>query len=931
MRPDFLKAIQHFLPPQRIHTDPVRTHVFALDASIYEPRARMIVDLEQESDLLELLQALREHGGGVTWRGAGTSLNGQASGEDVIARIRGRHWNKVQVLDEGCSIILGCGVRGAEADAALAPFGYRIGPDPASASAATIGGMVANNAAGMCCTVDQNTFATMQAIRFILADGTALDTADPGSVAAFRITHAPLLERVAQLRDEIMADQATVSRIRRKYSIKNTTGYALNSFTEYVDPIDILAHLMIGSEGTLGFVSAVTLRTIPVWQHRATSFMIFADLDAAARAVMVLQGGCPVQAAELLDRTAIHAVENLPTAPPFLRELGPTACAVLMETRAATDDDLAANTQEILRALENIEQVIPPNFTSDPQECERLWSVRRGLFSAVTSYRAADEFVITEDINIPVELLAEGCAAFQALFAKHGYHAGIMGHAFHGNFHFTLPTRISDPEELNRLHHFLDDLAELITTRFDGSLKAEHGTGRAIAPYVRMEWGDKLYTIMREVKSLLDPKGILNPGVMFNEDPGAHLEGLKTPRTSHPRIDMCVDCGFCEPVCPSRMIGFTPRQRIAAWREMTRLKSLGQDTSKWTNTFVELGESLCATDGLCTTRCPLQVDVASFIRDVRHAKSTPTARTLADMVARHFEMTATGMRAALRVSDAVHGMIGAEALETVSRIMHTLSQKRLPVWNRTLPRTGHAVVRPRSDTHSNIVVYLPSCATRIMGDTRDFPAAPLPEVTVRLLTQAGYTVRIPDTIDQLCCGKAFETKGLYRQAKDKIRELERALMLASDNGRYPILCDTSPCLARMKKEISGLQLFEPIEFALEFLLPRLHIKQKNMRIAIHPTCSTRTLGLTGKFVELANALATEVVLPQGILCCGFSGDKGFHRPELNASALSELKEQIIGCEVGYSTSRTCEIGLTRHGKIEYMNIMYLLADCCTDT
>ncbi len=928
LSPALLAELSQILLPHQIHADPVRTRILALDASIYQPRAQAVIDLESEVEILSVLPILRRHNMGLTYRGSGTSLNGQATGEGIVARIRGAAWKNVQILDGGRRVRLGCGVRGGEADTALAPFGFRIGPDPASASAASIGGMVANNAAGMCCTVDQNTFATLRHMRLILADGTLLDTEDPASVAAFRSSHAHVLDKLGELRQRVMADPALAARIRRKYSIKNTTGYAVNALTEFEDPLDILTHLLVGSEGTLGLVSSVVLATLPILPLRATSLMIFPDLDAAARAVMALRRA-PVQAAELLDRTAIRAVENLPAAPPLLRELGPTACVVLMETRATDVQTLTRNSDAILAALDGINQVVPPRFSTDPAECERLWAVRRGLFSAVSSYRQADEFVITEDINIPVERLAEGCAAFQDLFARHGYQAGIMGHAFHGNFHFTLPTRISDPAELERLHRFLDDLAGVITRDFDGSLKAEHGTGRAIAPYVRLEWGDSLYGIMCEIKTLLDPDGLLNPGVMFNEDQNAHVQGLKEPSTSHPRIDMCVDCGFCEPVCPSRHIAFTPRQRIAAWREIIRLEREDHvaEARNWRDVFTELGESTCATDGLCTTRCPLGIDVASFIRDLRHDETSTLTRQTAATVADHFA-TATNLgRIVLGAADLAHLALGADRLEGMSRVLTRISQNRLPPWNPSLPRAAKSLVRPVRRFHREIVVYVPSCATRTTGDTRHDPAESLPQVTLRLLERAGFAVRIPDDIDNLCCGKAFETKGLYVQAAQKIIEMEAALRVASENGRHPILCDTSPCLARMQKEIRGLALFEPIAFAQRFLLPRLRITPVQRRIALHPTCSTRLMGLTEALVDLARHLAGEVVLPQGILCCGFSGDKGFNRPELNASALATLAGQVEGCAEGYSTSRTCEIGLSHHGRIPYRNILYLLDEC----
>lgn len=924
---DLVADLSRILPQSRIHLDPVRVRVFALDASIYQPRAQAVIDIESEAEIQALLPVLIRHRTGLTWRGSGTSLNGQATGQDIVARLRGPAWKRHEILDQGRQIRLGCGLLCAEADALLLPHGFRLGPDPASASAASIGGMVANNAAGMCCTVDQNTFATLRGMRLILADGTVLDTSDHAAVDRFRASHGHLLDSLTRLRRRILDDTDLTARIRRKYAIKNTTGYSLNALTECSDPLDILTRLMVGSEGTLGLVSTVTLATVPVLPLRAVALAVFPDLDSAAKAIMALRGGCPVQAAELLDRTALRAVESLPTFPDQLRLLGPTACAVLLETRAADTATLSGHVSSIQDVLTDMEQITPTVFTTDPTACDRLWSVRRGLFSAISSFRDPDQFVITEDINIPVERLAEGCAAFQRLFARHGYEAGIMGHAFHGNFHFSLPTRISDPAELDRLHRFLDDLAVLITRDFDGSLKAEHGTGRAIAPYVRLEWGDKAYGVMQDIKTLLDPHGILNPGVMFDENPHSHLQGLKLPQTSHARVDMCVDCGFCEPVCPSRHIAFTPRQRIAAWREICRLEALGEIeiARTWRKAFTDLGESTCATDGLCTTRCPLGIDVASFVRDLRHDQSGPVARSAAQTVADHFATTTALARTILGAADLGRAVFGSDRLENISRIMTGMSRGRLPQWHPSLPGPTRALprckpARPGQDE----VVYLPSCAARTMqSQTRDA----LPVVTTRVLERAGFAVRIPDRIEDLCCGKAFESKGLYAQAEQKLRELERALRLASDHGRLPILCETSPCLARMKKEIQGLALYEPTGFALEFLLPRLHIIPVDRTVAVHATCSTRLMNLTGSLLDLTRRMAANVIEPVGILCCGFSGDKGLHRPELNASALEDLARQVAGCTEGYSTSVTCEIGLTRHGRIPYHNILYLLDEC----
>ncbi len=150
-------------------------------------------------------------------------------------------------------------------------------------------------------------------------------------------------------------------------------------------------------------------------------------------------------------------------------------------------------------------------------------------------------------------------------------------------------------------------------------------------------------------------------------------------------------------------------------------------------------------------------------------------------------------------------------------------------------------------------------------------------------------------------------------------------MVASNNGEIPVLCDTSPCLYRMRAMSDNrLQLFEPIEFVLIYLMERLKFTQLDVKVAVHPTCSTRKMGLEVKLEQLARACARDVVIPQEIYCCGFAGDLGFRFPELNASALKDLNTHVCTCEAGYSTSKTCEIGLSLHGDIPYRSILYLV-------
>ncbi|WP_291329810.1 FAD-binding and (Fe-S)-binding domain-containing protein [Desulfovibrio sp. UCD-KL4C] len=925
-----IKDMQGVLPAERIYDHPALVATYAVDASYFAPKAKLIVDVMNLEEVSGVLKVCSQNNMGVTFRGAGTAVSGQACGEGVLVRLMGPYWKKVEVLDDGKMFWAGSGVIGIDVNVALAPYQRKMGADPASISSATIGGIIANNSAGMCCMVEENSYHAIKGMRLILADGTYLDTTDKDNVASFRNSHKAMLDELSALRLKVLADNDVVERIKRKYSIKNTIGYTLNSFVDHEDPVDILMHLMVGSEGTLGFIHEVLMETIPTPPIRSVALMFFPSLSVVTDIVMDMKDTCNIDAAEVLDYNCLIALQNnLKDIPDVMKNPPEGSCAMLVETKAWSSEELEQNVDEIFGVLNSFPALSEHLFTSDEVECEKLWNIRRSIYPAITNYREADEYVLTEDINIPVSRLAEGCEAFQELFTRHGYSVGIMGHAFHGNLHFSIPLKIAEDKEVARLHAFMVDLVNLITERFDGSLKAEHGTGRAMAPFVRKEWGDSLYEVTCAVKKVFDPESVLNPGVLINEDSNAHTNGLKSPLTVSPYVDLCVECGFCEQVCPSKNIGFTPRQRISLFRAVTKLRLEGKNeiADEWEKIFRKYGEQLCATDGLCRVKCPLGVDVASLIRSIRGEKASDRSTKIADYVTDHLEgalkaasLTLGGMSLAQRV-------IGDTMMSRLAGSARNLSGESLPLWNKAMPKGGSKVPVVKSGTGKQRIVYFPSCAVRTMGTSKEDRSEPLMNVTVRLLERAGYEVVFPKGMDSLCCGKSFETKGFMEQADKLAQKLSTALLEASGSGECVVLCDTSPCLARMKKTLDKrLVMMDPIEFTMKYVADRLNFKKLSRTVALHPTCSTRTMGLDGMFSELASKCVENVVVPKGINCCGFSGDKGFHKPELNRSALENLKGQIEHCDEGYSVSRTCEIGLTLHGGKNYRNILYLVEE-----
>ena len=928
---DFCRAVSRILPDERIITDPLELAAVGTDASFYALVPQVIVEVGDESQVCLVLREARKRKLPVTFRAAGTSLSGQAVTDSVLIRL-GKGWEEIRIFNDARKVRLGPGLVGGHANRRLAVLDKKIGPDPASIDAAKMGGILANNASGMCCGTSQNSYQTLDSIRLVLADSTVVDTGDDLSVAAFKATHSDLLDKIARLRDKVKADPVLTERIRHKFKIKNTTGYSLNALIDYEDPMDIMAHLMIGSEGTLAFISSAVLKTVVEHRHKATALVLFSGMADACKAIPVLRT-CPVAAAEIMDRASLASVEDKSGMPDFLKGLDDGVTALLIETRAETPEDLDRQVAQVTDSLSSFHTVRPVSFSLDPSACAALWKIRKGLFPAVGAVRQTGTTVIIEDVAFPQDHLAEAAQDLQALFKTYGYtEAIIFGHAFEGNLHFVFTQDFSHKKEVDRYSRFMGDVVAMVVDKYDGSLKAEHGTGRNMAPFVEKEWGAQAYALMQELKEIFDPEALLNPGVILNPDPEAHVQNLKSMPAAHEIADKCIECGFCEPVCPSRNLSFTPRQRIAGRREIARQIAAG--TGKWkvkklARSYQYPGMDTCAADGLCGTRCPVEIDTGKMVKALRGEARGPLSERIANAAANRYDTAMGTVRHTMNAVDSVHKLTGTAFMETASDLARKALVNQIPQWNRQMPRGGDKVVPgPVNSDNPLKVVYFPACISRSMGgpSRTETERDSLTQKTLSVLKKAGYEVIFPKNLDALCCGQAFESKGFEKTADEKMAALAKALMAASDNGEIPVLCDTSPCLMRIQNYMAKqeIRVFEPVEFVMTHLMDRLEFTPKKTSIAIHPTCSTRKMGLENRLLELARACAEEVVWPEEIHCCGFAGDKGFNQPELNASALDGLAEHVCTCEAGYSTSKTCEIGLSLHSGIPYRSILYLV-------
>ncbi len=922
----FLAEVERLIPAERRFDDPLSTLAFGTDASFYRLIPKLVVRVESEAEVIALLKLAHAENVPVTFRAAGTSLSGQAISDSVLI-VLGDNWNGREIRNGGEQIRLQPGVIGANANAVLAPFQRKIGPDPASINAAKIGGIVANNSSGMCCGTAQNTYKTLAGLRVVLADGTVVDSEDAASVAAFRQSHTALLEQLAELGRDTRANTELAAKIRHKYRLKNTTGFSLNALVDYDEPLDILNHLMVGSEGTLGFISAVTYDTVPDHPHKASALVVFPDVETCCLAVPVLKQQ-PVSAVELLDRRSLRSVEHKAGMPEWVKELSPAACALLIESRAASQSLLHEQVNLIMASIAHFPVEKQVDFSEDPVVYNQLWKIRKDTFPAVGAVRQTGTTVIIEDVTFPVERLAEGVNRLIELLDKHRYDEAILfGHALEGNLHFVFTQGFDDPAQVARYEAFMGEVAQLVAVEFGGALKAEHGTGRNMAPFVELEWGSEAYALMWKIKRLLDPSGILNPDVVLSEDPDIHLKNLKPMPAADEIVDKCIECGFCEPVCPSNGLTLTPRQRIVIWRDIQARKRAGVDTTEIERLYHYHGVETCAATGLCAQRCPVGINTGDLVRKLRgrEASKTGAANWLAD----HFSTAVQGTRFMLHAANGAHIILGTKRLAKLSATMTNASKGRVPQWTPATPQPLQRLHLPKPAVQDERprVVYLAACVSRAMGPAaRDQEQEPLLDKTRSLLEKAGYQVIFPEQLNDLCCGQPFASKGYAEQGERKRQEMLDALLKASRGGLDPIYCDTSPCTLRLVQGLTDqrLDMYDPVRFIRTHLLDKLDFVPQDKPIAVHVTCSTQHLGEAQALIDIARRCANEVVIPEGIHCCGFAGDKGFTTPELNEHALRSLKNAVQICEEGISTSRTCEIGLSRHGEIDYHGLVYLV-------
>lgn len=928
-------------PPDRIKMTLIDRVAYAADAGFYNLRPRAVVLPVSEEEVVRLFQLARLQNIPVVFRTGGTSLSGQSVTDGILVDLS-RYWRNVVVENDGASIRVQPGVIGAVANTYLKKYGRKIGPDPASINSAMMGGIISNNASGMCCGVSDNSYHTIKFLRFTLPDGNTFSTELKEDYARFLKECPELSERLQVLRNRILNTPAVFEKIRRKYRTKNTVGYSVNAFIDFSEPLDIMAHLLVGAEGTLGFIAEAVMQTVPDYSEKATGLLYFPDIYSACQAIVPISE-TGASAIELMDRASLQSVAHVPGLPPIIKELPAGAAALLVEYGSATKNDLEDRLNAFYQRVGDFLLLEPAAFTTEPYQQALLWKVRKGMFPSVGAVRKSGTTVILEDVAFPVALLGNAIIDLQKLFQQFGYQQAIIfGHAKDGNIHFVVTQSFNTEAEVLRYEQFMAALVDLVVNQYDGALKAEHGTGRNMAPFVETEWGSEIYEIMTSVKEAVDPSNILNPGVIINPGKRAHVTHLKELPSVESEVDKCIECGFCEHKCPSRDVTLTPRRRIVVRRELVKLKEHNNtsDYKKLLDQYQYQGLDTCAVDGLCATVCPVDINTGDLVKRLRKENHSAWSNKMALTSARHFGKVVKAVKAGLQIGTSVNRVLGANTMKHTTTLLRKVIPA-FPAWSSQLIPANMAGIKDRQVLDAaEKVVYFASCISRVMGDPLH-PKISIIERFISISQKAGIGVILAGSKGQNCCGQIYSSKGFSDAYTYMVNTTISELWVQSEEGRYPVVLDITSCTYTVlncrpalspenREKFDRMKIIDSIDYLYEYIITKtVNVRRKN-HIALHPVCSSYKIpGLDEKFKKIAGFFSHKVTIPMFAGCCGMAGDRGFLFPELTKAAIAMeatgVADKVLdGC---YSSSKTCEIAMSDNTNQNYQSILNLADEC----
>ena len=897
-----------------VFTDRITRSAYARDASMYRLMPESVVKPRNIHDVRNLLEFANASKTPVTFRAGGTSLSGQSVSNSIIAEIL-HNWKKFKILDNGKSIHLEPGVVAAHANSFLSPYKTKLGPDPASINSATIGGILSNNSSGMVCGTEFNAYHTLKSLSFMLPNGNVYNTDNPNENERFIQKEKILCATITKIKETIKTDSKILNTIRNKYRIKNTIGYSMNAFIDFDRPIDIFSHLLIGSEGTLGFIISTILNTIQTYENIGTGLIIFNSPEEACKAIPFYKD-LGAKAIEFLDDASLRTAVHYKNSPYKFDSIMPGSTGILIEYQHEFPNEINSLIKETKKYSDKNSNIRSTLIVTDKNNRDIIWKIRKGLYPTIGALREDGKSVITEDIAVDVGSIAPVINELKRIFTKRKFHDGVIfGHAKDGNLHFITSVDFNSDSGIKNYEFMMNDLADLTLNRYNGSLKAEHGTGRNMAPFVETEWGGPIYEMMWKLKKSIDPNGILNPNVLLSSDPKIHLKNIKKTPLVNKIVDSCVECGFCENICPSRGYTFTPRQRIAIMRETQGL-TLQIEEEK----ILQHGVSdTCVTDGLCAIECPVNIDTGKLVKELRSVRKKEGL--LLGVVVKKFNLFITLIRFLLKLFILLQKVIGESIFNKLSNYVNKISENRIPI----IPVSKikiNKIGKIKKISNPDYIVF-PTCINRVVStDNSDVSSS---EYIVKIAEKASLKVLMMDKSHDLCCGMAFSSKGYTKSGGIIQGMLIDQIKNAYRKYNVPIIIDMSPCTETIRKSMNfeQIKIMDSLDF-LNTIKSRLSIKKLNLTCYVHSVCSDQPAGPTSIIHSIAQNCVEAIEDRKEDFCCGMGGDRGLMYPDLTKNSIKRSAHFPLKSTIGVSSSRTCEIALSNELGIEFISIEALV-------
>jgi D-lactate dehydrogenase len=884
----------------------IERYAKACDASLYHYLPEAVLYANDIKDIKQIIEYASQNKKNITFRAAGTSLSGQTVSNGIIVDIS-RSWKNFKVIENGKYIKSEVGVTGSKLNFELMKFGKRFGPDPASINSAMIGGILANNSSGMSSGIERNPYNALHSIRFVLSSGNEFDTDLEDDYDRFINQEKEIAEFLINTRNEILLKPHLISKIQSKYSLKNTIGYGLNSFIDFSHPLDILSHLLIGSEGTLGFICDATFKTEDLLPEKFTGLLLFSDVFSTCKAIDILKNN-GADALEIMDGRCLFSVNDLKDIPEFIKSSKLSDYGLLFQFSQTSKEASNSKQIEVSRICKDLTNLIDFQVTDNIIEQKVLWSIRKGLLASLGASRPRGTSFILEDVAVRLNDLPNAILDLKMLLDFYKFDTGIYGHGIDGNLHFMLAEDFSKSENIEKFDNLLRSLSDLIVDKYDGSLKAEHGTGRNMAPFVAKEWGSEIYDIMKQTKSKIDVNNIFNSNVVISDDAKINLKNIKSLPLVSEKVDKCIECGFCENSCPSRNITLTPRQRIQIAREFKRLDINSNEYKVLKNEYQYYGIDTCAKDGVCSINCPVKINTADLIKEIMFDNKSKFANVLADKVSDNLVVLESIMKTGISIGSSKY-------VNSMTKNVNKITKVKLPIINHQF--------KPVKSIFSQAIIpdilYIPACTSRLMGggEERD-----LVNQHIYVAERIGINIKIPNEIYGKCCGLSFSSKGFKNQSEKIEKDFIEFIKSETNNFEIPVLIDSSSCYYHLLQNNKGINLLDTLGF-IELHLEKIKLEFKNIPIFnFFPNCSIKVKNDIDKISRIIHYLSPESKILDSPYCCGSAGDKGIVFPEIVSSSFKnvDFTDFENNC---YSSNISCELSINTYLGTKLKSLIYI--------